>query len=422
MYDDTIFDPTLVHRLSRRALRPGVTDPGQARAALSRHGDMTAGLPLAELAARYVEPVPHAGATEPIVYARPALPGPSGPPAAGADSADLGSPAPTRSAPVVSARPATAPGDGRMAPVRTGTDAGGAGDAVRTRARPGTGGSPMRSSSPPSVKGTTTIQRKVAAPAATPARPPARAGSGPSPTPRVPGPSAKRGGPGAPGQAPAGPSGPTVRTKPPGQGHGPVMAYRPSAPGRGPGAPVASRPAAPSPHPGEAPEASASTAAPAARPRPAEDPHRVPPAPTAVPTVVAHRAPASYSGPSAAGPLATAPEPVTPRRPQAQPARTLPLATAGAAPHDRPSPGTPAGWQAPGASQLPVLPGHPHTAAPAHTGSESLGSHPPRADRGTAPSPGPEAPQVDVAHITDQVHQRIMRRLAVEAERRGVRR
>lgn len=426
MHDDTTFDPTLVHRLSRRALRPGVTDPGQARAALTRHGDMTAGLPLAELAARYVDPVPHTGATEPIVYARPALPGP---PAAGAGAAGPGSAAPAGSAPVVSARPASAPEDGPMASARpaarTGADvgnAGNAGDAVPTPARPGSGGSLKRSSSAPSVKGTPTIQRKAAAPPASPARPPAGAGSGHAPAPRMPGPLAKRGGTGALGPAHADPSGPTARTKPPVQGHGPVMAYLPAAPGRGPGAPVASHSAAPSAHPGRDPEASALTAAPAVRPRPADDPHRVPPAPTTVPTVVAHRAPTSYSAPSAPGPLAAPPEAVAPRRPQAQPAPTLPLAVAGATPHDRPSPGTAAGWQAPGAPPLPVLPGPPHTSAPAHTGSDSSGSHPPRADHGMSPSLRPEAPQVDVAHITDQVHQRIVRRLAVEAERRGVRR
>lgn len=431
MHDDTSFDPTLVHRLSRRALRPGVTDPGQARTVLTRHGDMTPGLPLAELPSRYVDPVPqHAGSTEPIVYARPASPGPSGPSATGADAVGPGAPA--GSTPVVSARPATAPGDGPMASahpaVRTGADvgnAGDAGDAVRTPARPGTGGSPMRSSSSPSVsspsvRGTPTIQRKVAAPPAAPARPPAGAGSGPSPTPRVPGPLAKRGGPGALGPAPADPSGPPARTKPHVQGHGPVMAYLPSAPGHGPGAPVTSRLAAPSARPRKDPEAS--TAAPAVRPRPADDPHRVPSAPTAVPTALPHRAPVSYSGTPGAEPLAAPTEVVSARRPRAQPVRTLPLATAGTASHDRPSPGTAAGWQAAGVLPQPVPSGPAHTAAPALTGSESLGGHPQRADRGTSPSPRPEVPQVDVARITDQVHQRIVRRLAVEAERRGVRR
>ncbi|MCX4910495.1 MULTISPECIES: hypothetical protein [Streptomyces] len=434
MHDDTTFAPTLVRRLSRRALRPGVTDPGQARAALTRHGDMTAGLPLAGLAARYVDPVPqHAGSTEPIVYARPAWSEPSGPSATGADAVGPGASVSAGSTPVVSARPATAPGEGPMASarpaVRTGADVGNAGDAVRNPARPGTGGSPMRSSSPsvssPSVRGTPTIQRKVAAPPASPARPPARAGSGPSPTLRVPGPLAKRGGPGAPGPTPADPSGPTARAKPPVQGHGPVMAYLPSAKGRGPGAPVASRLATPSAHPGKDSEASvsASTTAPAVRPRPADDPHRVPHAPTAVPTVVAHRAPVSYSGPPGAEPLVAPAEVVSARQPQAQPVRTLSLATAGTTPHDRLSPGTAAG-----APPRPVVQGPAHAVPPGHNGSggfqdfQGSEGHTPRADHGTSQPPRPEAPQVDVAHITDQVHQRIVRRLAVEAERRGVRR
>ncbi|WP_435210107.1 hypothetical protein [Streptomyces sp. bgisy034] len=405
MHDDTTFDSTLVNRLSRRALRPGVTDPGQARAALTRHGDMTAGLPLAELAARYVDPLPHDGATVPIVYARPAHAGhagPSRPPATGAAAAVPGSSASTGSMPVASARPVTAPADGPALPAhpaaRPGTDADTAASA-RASAGPGTGGSSARATVSPSVTGTPMIQRKVAAPQASRGRRAMRGGPVP------PAPAADRAGPSAP-------------SKPLAQGNGPVMAYLPSFPGRRSGAPVAFPAAAPSALAG----ADFGATAQVARPGPVGDPHPASPTLAAVPTVLAHPAPASYSGPmSYSGPA----EAVAGRRPQVQPVRALPLATAGTASHDRSSPGVAAGRQTTGAPPQPVVPGAARTAPPGHNvpgGPEDSGNPAPRADRGTPQTPRPEAPQVDVAHITDQVHQRIVRRLAVEAERRGVRR
>ncbi|WP_327343100.1 hypothetical protein [Streptomyces europaeiscabiei] len=436
MHDDTSFDPTLVHRLSRRGLRPGVTDPGQARAVLTRHGDMTSGLPLTELASRYVDPVPHAGATAPIVYARQ---GPSGPPAAGAHMADRGAPAPAKAPPVARAHRATAADGLAMSArptARSGADPAG----------PGTGGPTARPTASPSLAsasatGMPMIQRKVAAPPAAPASAPSRARSGPPLASRVPG------GPGPAATASADRPGRSVQPKPLAQAHGPVMAYRPSAPRRGPGTQVEPAPATPPALDGTASTGTdsagthSSTSAPAVpsgRVLPVATPHAATSvAPAAVPTVVAHPAPSSYPGPPGAASLAAPAEVVSARRPRPEPVSALPLAgnTAAPAPHHRPSPGTAAGWQATGAPATggpprPVVQGRTHAVPPGHDASEGVrgaeagAGHPPRADRGTSPSqsPRPQAPPVDVAHITDQVHQRIVRRLAVEAERRGVRR
>ncbi|WP_105967619.1 hypothetical protein [Streptomyces geranii] len=191
------------------------------------------------------------------------------------------------------------------------------------------------------------------------------------------------------------------------------MAYVPSAPRRGP---------VPSAAPGRPALARPGSAAsdPAVRSGSADGPHpavRTPP-----PTVAAHPAPASYPrAPGARLPAgAASAEVVAARQPQAQPVRPLPLAvtTAATTPHDRPSPGT-AARQATGVSPQPVVPG---TVQDAHPGHADPAGHPPRADRGTEQPDLAEAALVDVAHLADLVHQRIVRRLAVEAERRGVRR
>lgn len=247
------------------------------------------------------------------------------------------------------------------------------------------------------------IQRKVDAPSAPTTSPLSRAGSGKSSTTGVPGPPASRdrvarpGIAGAPGLALPDRAGPVPPSKP--FTSGPVMAYLPSVPRRGPAMPGRSAP----------PPTGAGAA---------DGPHSA----FAAPAVVAHPAPASYPGQPGAEPSAVAPpaEAVSARQPQAQPVRSLPLplAATATAPHDRQSPGT-AAWQATGASSQPVVPGSAQAAPYEYTGP---GGDAPRADRGT-PQPRPaEAAPVDVAHITDQVHQRIVRRLAVEAERRGVRR
>jgi hypothetical protein len=98
MEDGTAFDPALIRRLSRRALCPGMVDQGQVMAVLTRHRGMTAGLPLAEMASRYVDPMPqHPGSTVPIVYAHPAPPGPPEYSVAGTGATAPVSPAPATS-------------------------------------------------------------------------------------------------------------------------------------------------------------------------------------------------------------------------------------------------------------------------------------------------------------------------------------
>ncbi|MGW3649405.1 hypothetical protein [Streptomyces sp. NPDC000878] len=449
MDDDTTFDPVLVHRLSRRALRPGVVDPGQARAVLTRHHGMTPALPLAESAARYADPVSHAGSTAPIVYGHPVPTGQSGSSAGGADAAGPGSSAPAGSMPVASARRAPVSSDGPAVSARTARPTAAETGPARTTDGPGIGGSPSRPATSPAVtRATPMIQRKVAAPSAPTTSPPSRAGSGPAPMPRVPGvPLASRrplstpGTAGASGPSMPGRAGPPVPSKPLASGpatSGPVMAYVPSAPRRGPVAP-----AAPGRHAQQAEAArraahqkaaaepllarpGSGVSDPAVPSGSADGPH--PAAHTPPPTVGAHPAPASYPAtPGARLPVDAAPtEVVSARQPQAQPVRPLPLAVTQAltTPHDRPSPGT-AARQATGVPSQPVLPGtaqHAHPGHPGHSGHADPAGHPPRADRGTEQPDPAEAAPVDVAHLADLVHRRIVRRLAVEAERRGVRR
>ncbi|MGH3924021.1 MAG: hypothetical protein ACRDTT_14320, partial [Pseudonocardiaceae bacterium] len=62
-------DPVLVHRLWRPVERPGVIDPRPARAMLTRHQRMVAGLPLAELVSRHTGSV--LDPVVPIVYVLP---------------------------------------------------------------------------------------------------------------------------------------------------------------------------------------------------------------------------------------------------------------------------------------------------------------------------------------------------------------
>ncbi|MGH3942303.1 MAG: hypothetical protein ACRDTG_27520, partial [Pseudonocardiaceae bacterium] len=62
-------DPVLVRRLWRPVERPGVIDPRPARAMLTRHQRMVAGLPLAELVSRHTGSV--LDPVVPIVYVLP---------------------------------------------------------------------------------------------------------------------------------------------------------------------------------------------------------------------------------------------------------------------------------------------------------------------------------------------------------------
>ncbi|ROO61569.1 hypothetical protein EDC02_3509 [Micromonospora sp. Llam0] len=410
--DDTTFDPALVHRLSRPARRPGLIDLGQARSALTRHHTMPAGLPLAEVASRYVDLATQqrAGPTTPIVYARPAPPPPAGhaapagalPTSPAAAPASAGPPAPAHPGPVASARrPAADPAGGSPTAA--------SGPVVPARpARPVAELSPVWAATGPGVAGRSTqpvtprpaagrpltIQRKVAAPA--------EPGSAPSPA--------------RPAEAPTSAG---------------TSATRPAVPT---GAPVAAGPLTPT--------AAAPTAAGPADwagligdpGRMASGPHlvfRTPPTadqagwPAAgVPSTVGQRSPA-----------ATPSQVVTARPRAARPAPQLPLAAPSAA-------GVP---QHPaGAGPMRAASGGPGHGATGHgatghgatfLGGRGFGSRdgagplpggfgtaPARADRGVPQPPAQPAPQVDVGQVTEQVHGRIMRQLAVEAERRGVRR
>ncbi|MDG4772197.1 hypothetical protein [Solwaraspora sp. WMMD792] len=408
MNDDTTFDPALVHRLSRPARRPGLIDLGQARSALTRHHTMPAGLPLAEVASRYVNLATqqHTGPTTPIVYARPAPPPSAGhaapaaalPTSPAADPASAGPPAPAHRRPVASARRSAADPAG-------GSPAAASGPVVPARpARPVAESSPVWAATGPGVAGRSTqpvpprpaagrpltIQRKAAVSA--------EPGSAPSPAdqakrPASIGPSAT--GPAVPTGAPAADAGPWTPT-----------ATAPTAAGPADWAGLIGDPG-----------------------RMASGPHlvfRTPP--------TADQAGWPAAGvPSTGGqrsPAATPSQVVTARPPAARPAPQLPLAAPSAA-------GVP---QHPaGAGPMRAASGGPGHGATGHgatflggrgVGSRdgagplpgSFGSGPTRADRGVPQPPAQPAPQVDVGQVTEQVHGRIMRRLAVEAERRGVRR
>ncbi|MEU6535389.1 hypothetical protein [Streptomyces sp. NPDC047000] len=413
MQDDTDLDPALVRRLSRRALRPGVTDPGQGRAVLARHGGMTAGLPLAELASRYVVPESYAASAVPVVYARSAG---QRPPAAGPAPS-----APAGSRPVVPARPAPQAPDGpaasRPAPaaagVRPGTpaDSGARGPAPRTPAAPGTTGetpgdgrgtavSPASRTGPgpwPGPSAPVTVAephgRRAAAPdtGRVPGRPlPGRAVSGAPQMPFATGrTTAPR--PPEPRPAPSGPqpSGPSAA--------GPVL--RPSPADSGRPAPADSAPAAP------------------AVPQPAP--------PVSFPAVAARPAPVRYSrAPGAPRPAGTAPaEAVLARQPQTRPVGPMPLHGTGAGAPAAVTPGRPApgvsGGPADGVPTGPPAPGPARTGSPVAAGRPGPAGHPTRTGHGTGRPDTAQAAAVDLGRLTDQVQRRIAQRMAVEAERRG---
>ncbi|MFV2022526.1 hypothetical protein ACFHVL_29030, partial [Micromonospora sp. LOL_023] len=287
-----------------------------------------------------------------------------------------GSPA-ASSGPVVSSRPARPAAE--LSPVWTATGPGIAGPAVPpVTPRPGAD-RPL------------TIQRKVAAPtdqgsAPLPARP-AEAPSSAGPSPTRPSP-----------------------TRP--------SSTRPAVPTGAPGAAAGSwTPTAAGPTAAGSADWTGLTGDPG---RMASGPHltfRLPPTadpanrPAAgVPSTVGQRSPA-----------ATPSQVVTARPPAARPAPQLPLAA--------PSAAGPQIRSAPGALGVPTATGLPHHGGRGFGSRDGAGPRPgsfgaaaSRADRGVPQPPVQPAAQVDVGQVTEQVHGRIMRRLAVEAERRGVRR
>jgi len=412
--DDTTFDPALVHRLSRPARRPGLIDLGQARSALTRHHTMPAGLPLAEVASRYVDVATqqHTGPTTPIVYARPAPPPPAGhaaptaalPTSPVAGPASAGPPAPAHRRPVASARrPAADPAGGSPAAA--------SGPVVPARpASPAAELSPVWAATGPGVAGRSTqpvpprpaagrpltIQRKAAVSAEPGSAPsPARPAELPSFTwPASIGPSAT--GPAVPTGAPAAAAGPLTPT-----------AAAPTAAGPADWAGLIGDPG-----------------------RTASGPHLV----FRTPLAADQASPAAAGSPSTGGqrsPAATPSQVVTARPPAARPAPQLPLAAPSAAGVPQHPPAGVGPMRAASVGPWHGATGH---GATGHDGRGfgsragagplpgSSGSVPTRADRGVPQPPAPPAAQVDVGQVTEQVHGRIMRQLAVEAERRGVRR
>ncbi|WBB95253.1 MULTISPECIES: hypothetical protein [unclassified Solwaraspora] len=430
--DDTTFDAALVHRLSRPARRPGLVDLGQARSVLTRHHTMPAGLPLAEVAARYVDVAAqqHAGPAAPIVYARPAPPPSVGPAPVGARTAGpaaraatpagtatvAAGPAPTETGPtapvdpvpvVVARRPSVddRPSvDGRPSGPAGGPPVGASGPLVP--ARPAAEPNPVWTAAGSAVAGRPTppvtslpaagrpltIQRKAVAATLSTGGP----GAGPAGRPASTGLAAATGAPGVtarprptavPGPAVTDPADWSELTGAPGRAaSGPHLTFRvPAAPDR------PARPAA------------------------------------GVPSVARQRPPAS-------APVQV----VTARPPAARPVPQLPLSAVAAVAPVHPVPGIV------GVPSVAGRPSHPSMVGPARaaTGHRAVGAggrgpgapdvggqrpgapvvDPPRPDRGVPQLPVQPAPRVDVGQVTEQVHGRIMRRLAVEAERRGVRR
>ncbi|MFY1671344.1 hypothetical protein ACN27G_15450 [Plantactinospora sp. WMMB334] len=424
MDDDTVFDPALVRRLARPARRPGLVDLGHIRALLARHRSMTAGLPLAEVAARYVDATgQYAGPAMPVVYAQPAPPpqavhrdaparpagaSPTGP--ATTTVPDSAVSTSVGSGPLALARLMPADrADGSAGPAVPARPSRSDGEASAARSTAGPGAdAPVRPVTPRPASGhASPIERKTAEPVA----PSTRTGTGEGSRPlRLPGPADRPASAGAPtatgevggsagsraseGAAPAG-SSPVVRPAPQ---HGPDR----HAGGQQVAFPV---PAAPTPAPGHA--AGRDTG-----PLPTSG-RRVDARPTARPA------------------------PVPARRPVVPPVRQLPLAAARAAtaPPARPAPYAVGGWPAGGVPPraAPAAPARSGRGGPGYgvDGGWTAGGPPDGTPRAThtvpqpQPQPQPQPAQVARAvagHVTDQVHHRILRRLAVEAERRGVRR
>jgi hypothetical protein len=399
MEQELPLDPALVRRLSRPAARPSVIDHGPVRALIARHRGMAVELPLADLVSRHTGSVSDLAASAlPVVYAQPApspstsdsdaseapsSPAASSPvvparagrwawsPLTSAPDSDSGPsevrPGPSASSPVVSARHpdrAVRPGDSMPAPTVS---------TVFPRAiTTGNAAPAVRNMTPSPV-----VQRQVAAPSAPGVAPPDRAWSVP--------PSALS----------------SLDLHLP---HGGGRDFVPSGPG-------------PTRSPGQAgsPQAVPSMAVSAGRgERPAVPADRV-----ETPLVSARPMPWRVLD----RPLRTDAHPgaavvVSAQRPRSRPGVPLllvDLAVAAARPaRGHPDPGerreTPEslGWNVSGTGQRTV---------PEREVARSAAQKIAR-----TPQPvRPEATPVDIAHIVDLVHNRFVRKLAVEAERRMVR-
>ena len=434
-------DPDLVDRLLRRAEQPGLVRPRLAQAVLRRYLAMVAGLPLAELLHRRWEAgleVPSAPLA--LVYARPA----GWPAAAEEEAAGTRRPASAgpeaQPRPVVEARvaqPGQAPADLPGSSLQAGPDAAPtSGSAARPVAPRPAAGSPDATPAAALRRVLVPDRRSSASPGTPPtaAATPSRRSGGVGPAPAVPGsggvgpaPAPSRSGGVGPAAAPSWPEHPSARPAVAAARTPAVRAAAPALPLVVPGSPLLGNagarrgdppttaparplgpttyldppPAGPPPRPLGPGQPSPSGNGPAvvtawASPPPA---HWDVGAPGAVPVVheqithavrtsgsPAHRQQAFPLADATAAAAATrsAVEPV-------EPVRSVP-ATAGPA-RLRPVP----------AARGPVQPGRaaPDPAAPAD------------AHR-------PAVSQVDIERIVDKVHRKLMHRLAIEGERRGM--
>jgi hypothetical protein len=406
-------DPRLLRRLWRRAERPGLSEPGLAAAILRRHRAMAAGLPLADaLRERWAAGLDEAGAPSlALVYARPYWWTP--PAAAGAGGNGRPRPEPAT-------RPVVRASAGREAHSASG---------IPGASGRGPGGSPAGSGAGAPA---------VAAAAAAVDAPPGTAK--PAPGPAAPASRQRAAPPGPPGDRSAAAVPP--RVLPPPRAPLPIAPAAPPAPaGSDDGRPAPpSRADRPADRPqGTMPVTMAAIAAsfPAAPGLPLVVPSAAPlPDGGTVRVDGAGARPAPFqpdhrgTGPAVVRPVV----PVWPRH-----TGTAPAPFAAGAP--RP-PGTPTGTAGspvvreqvvrervmpgylPGAAQhaLAAPPAVGDVSTPGAQPSVHMGAS--RAVRPVRPveaSPPALPPRIDIDGIVDTVQRRLMRRLAIEGERRGMR-
>lgn len=411
-------DPVLVHRLWRPVERPGVIDPGPARAMLARHQRMVAGLPLAELVSRHTGSV--LDPAVPIVYALPVQsPSPPASPSVHRSTSTLvvqhEITLPPTAAPPAAAAPSAAVA---LSPAASSSSSGGAGP-VPERPLP-TG---PREPHPPApalrmpAAGPLAVDSLGAGPRGAGPREPRPSRWGTSAAPDLP-----------PPDAPAGRAATPTRPAPPVSNRmdlppleprmpdaRPSEAGSPSARSADPGPPRTGVPAAMG-----APRVVLAGAGGVSRPAGAAD--------GGAPLV---RAAPPAPWPSWAPPVAAGVPRESAQLPRAVAATVTPTRSRLGEPlllvDPTPTASRPAGDRSAATGQW--APGVDHVPAVIHA---PVGGHPPGTGQGAAARRGADrAAQaqtgrwatgpVDVEHIVEAVHRRFVRRLAIETERRGVR-
>jgi hypothetical protein len=361
-------DPKLLRRLWRPVERPGLVSPKPARALLARHQAVAAGLPLADLPHRRAGPLPDMpGAQAPIVYAQPRPPLAAGDPSSTRPAqASAAAPRPRVTAGI--AQPAQAPQLAHLSPAPI-----------------------ARNSAAPLV-----VQRKADSSAAGRSAPPALAPQPPiSPAlPRYPALTPVAAGQSssilaershAPPELGNPPTIPVARTLDTSIVDSPLPLVDP-APLAYPRTPMYAAGVAPAVAQSSAPERLVVRSAPA-RPAAAMALPWLAGVP-AMPVVHEQIARQPMLAPNLSAAQARAPLPLVA---VAHPAVSQPAVGAQSPPKPRPSP--------------------PYSPAP---------SAPEPAARSAAPQRS-EQPAVDIDRIVDKVHRKFLRQLAIEGERRGVR-